>query len=118
MPLQLLGEGMVRLAEIAIDISSARDGIVLVDDIDTGIHHSVLPILWKAIFKLTKRLNVQLFASTHSAESLESAHRAWNGTGEYDMAVYRLQKLRQSVDVVSYDDKTLLAAIETGLEVR
>ncbi|MFC2001260.1 ATP/GTP-binding protein [Chloroflexota bacterium] len=118
MPIQLLGEGMVRLSEIAIDISSASGGIVLVDDIDTGIHHSVLPIFWKAIFQLTKKLNVQLFASTHSAESLEAAHRAWNNTNQYDMAVYRLQRVRQSVDVISYDKQSLKAAIETGLEVR
>ncbi len=118
MPLQLLGEGMVRLSEIAIDISSATGGIVLVDDIDTGIHHSVLPIFWKALFKLTKKLNVQLFASTHSAESLETAHRAWNDMNQYDMAVYRLQRVGQSVDVISYDKQTLEAAIETGLEVR
>jgi len=118
MPIQFLGEGMVRLSEIAIDISSATDGIVLVDDIDTGIHYSVLPTFWKAVFKLTKKLNVQLFASTHSAESLEAAHRAWDDMNEYDMAVYRLQRFGRTFRVISYDKKTLGAAIETGLEVR
>ena len=118
MPIQLLGEGMVRLSEIAIDISSVTGGIVLVDDIDTGIHHSVLPIFWKAIFKLTKKLNVQLFASTHSAESLETAHRAWDGMNQYDMTVYRLHRVGPSIKVTSYDKQSLEAAIETGLEVR
>ena len=55
MPIQLSGEGMARIAEITIDIAHAANGIILVDDIDTGIHYTVLPKFWEMIFRLTKK---------------------------------------------------------------
>ncbi len=118
MPIQLAGEGMTRIAEISIDIASAPNGIVLVDDIDTGIHHTALPAFWKVIFQLTKKSKTQLFATTHSSECLEAAHQSMSSMKKYDMKVHRLQRIKDSVRVISYDSKKLETAIETGLEVR
>ena len=118
MPIQLAGEGMTRIAEISIDIASAPNGIILVDDIDTGIHHTVLPEFWKVIFQLTEKLKTQLFATTHSSECLESAHQSMSSMKQYDMKIHRVQRIKDSVSVVSYDKRKLDTAIETGLEVR
>ncbi|GAG76673.1 unnamed protein product, partial [marine sediment metagenome] len=57
LPLQLAGEGMTNMSEIIIDIASAPKGIVLIDDIGTGIHYSVLHLFWKVIFKLAVKLD-------------------------------------------------------------
>ena len=78
----------------------------------------ILPLFWKVIFQLTKRLNSQLFVTTHSAECLETAYSAFSSMKQYDMKVYRLQRMDHAISAISYDKKTLQTAIETGLEVR
>jgi len=118
MPIQLAGEGMARIAEISIDIASSPNGIVLVDDIGTGIHYTALPAFWNVISQLTKKLKTQLFATTHSSECLEAAHQSMSNMKIYDMKFYRLQRSKDSVRVISYDNKKLETAMETGLEVR
>lgn len=117
-PIQLTGEGMSRIAEIAIDVCSAPNGIVLVDDIDTGIHHSILPDFWKVVNQISSRVNAQLFLSTHSAECIETAHPVFSSTRQYDMKVYRLHRVDSTTKVIAYDKNTLQAAIDNGLEVR
>jgi len=117
-PIQLAGEGMSRIAEIVIDICSSPDGIVLVDDIDTGIHHSILSDFWNVIKQVSKRINTQLFFTTHSSECIVTAHASFSAMKRYDINTYRLQKIDDSIEVFEYDKDTLQAAIDTGLEVR
>ena len=118
MPIYLAGEGMTRISRMCIDIASAPDGIVLIDDIDTGIHHSVLSSFWKVLFRITKNFNTQIFVTTHSAECLEAAHVSLSRTEQKAMKVHRLQRIGDSISVISYDNKKLGTAIETGLEIR
>ncbi len=49
LPVRLMGDGMSRIFSIALAIASAPGGIVLVDEIENGIHHSVMEKVWKAI---------------------------------------------------------------------
>ncbi|ETX02887.1 MAG: hypothetical protein ETSY2_34620 [Candidatus Entotheonella gemina] len=44
----------------------SQDGVVLIDEIDTGLHFTVLSNMWKLVYETAKRLNVQVFATTHS----------------------------------------------------
>src|SRR5262249_53765811 len=46
-PVGLLGDGMNRLLSIILAIATANGGIVLIDEIDAGIHRSVLPKVWE-----------------------------------------------------------------------
>ena len=39
-PVALVGEGMSRLLSIILAIATAKNGIVLIDEVDAGIHHS------------------------------------------------------------------------------
>ena len=48
-PLAMMGEGMTRLARLVLAIASAPGGLVLVDEIETGLHHTVLPDVWRAV---------------------------------------------------------------------
>jgi len=118
MPIQLAGEGMTRIAEMTIDIASAPNGIILIDDIDTGIHYTALPKFWEMIFYLTKKFKIQLFATTHSSECLETAYQTLSSMKEHDMNIYRLQRIEDSISVLSYDKKKFETVIDIGLEVR
>lgn len=74
-PLDLFGEGVRRLLGIGVQIAPTGNGIFLIDEIDTGLHHTVLEQLWRALIELSRRLDVQIFATTHSGDCIRSL--AW-----------------------------------------
>lgn len=117
-PLPVMGDGMVRLASLVLHLSNAQNGVVLIDEIEDGLHFSILSKVWRAIGQVAREFNTQVFATTHSLECIEAAHRAFTGSSKYDFRLYRLDRVGKTISVVSYDQETLGAAIETGLEVR
>lgn len=117
-PLPLLGEGMVRLASLILHIGSAPNGVVLVDEIDNGLHHSVLSKIWRAVGEAATRFNVQVFATTHSRECILAAHRAFKAKRGYDFRLHRLERKNETIRAVTFNRQALEAAIEMGLEVR
>jgi hypothetical protein len=117
-PLQLMGEGTVRLLSVLLAVAGAPGGVVLVDEIENGLHHSVLEGVWKAIGEATRRSNVQVFTTTHSWECIEAAHRAFSASGSYDFRLHRLDRVNDHIRSVTYDQEMLAAAIATDLEVR
>jgi len=118
MPLPIMGEGMVRLTSLILHISNAPNGIILVDEIENGLHHSVLPKIWRAIGDVARQFNTQVFATTHSLECIIAAHRAFTESAIYDFRLHRLERIRGTIRAYTYEKNTLEAAIETGLEVR
>ena len=118
LPMPLMGDGIGRLLSLVVAIPQAQDGIVLVDEIENGLHYSVRVDLWKAIAAFTREFNVQLFATTHSAECIRAAHRAFEENDQYDFRLHRLERIRDTIRAVTYDRDTLGAALETGLEIR
>lgn len=109
---------MVRLATLVLHIGNAPDGVVLVDEIENGLHHSILPKVWRAIGEVAREFNTQVFATTHSRECIVAAHRAFTESEVYDFRLHRLERLKETIRAVTYDREALEAAIETGLEVR
>lgn len=80
-PLHSYGVGLKRVLNIVMSIINSKDGIVLIDEIENGIHYSIMPKLWEVIIKLTKQYNCQLFATTHSQEYAEyilNNNDTWN----------------------------------------
>ena len=118
MPLPVMGEGMVRLANLTIHIGNASNGVVLVDEIENGVHHSVLPKVWKALLESARQFNTQIFATTHSLECIKAAHKAFSQSVEYDFRLHRLERVKSEIRVMTYDQEALGAAIDTGFEVR
>jgi len=117
-PLPVMGEGMARLASFVLAIGNAPNGVVLVDEIENGLHHSILPKVWRAIGEVAKQFNTQVFATTHSLECIVAAHKAFSEGESYDFRLYRLERVNETLRAVTYDQEALEAAIETGLEVR
>ncbi len=56
----------------ALSLASARGGYLLVDEIDTGLHHTVMRRMWKLVFETAKRLDVTVFATTHSYDCVRA----------------------------------------------
>ncbi len=117
-PLSATGGGMTRLARILLAMSNIRGGVLLVDEIDNGIHHAAMKDVWAAVAKASHEFDVQVLATTHSFECLIAAHEAM-GDG---MDEFRFHRLDQGADgsrrCVTFDEANVDAAIHHGLEVR
>ncbi|MHC4741789.1 MAG: AAA family ATPase [Planctomycetota bacterium] len=74
-PMGTLGDGIRHLLTIALPLSRSRKGFVMIDEIDTGLHHSVMADMWRVLIETAKRLDVQVFATTHSLDCVRSL--AW-----------------------------------------
>jgi hypothetical protein len=65
-PLGSLGDGMRRIMALAMGLASSQGGNFFVDEIDTGLHYSILSDMWKMIIRRAVETNTQVFATTHS----------------------------------------------------
>jgi len=118
MPLAFAGEGMVRLLSILLAIASCRGGVVLIDEIENGLHYSVLERVFAAIGAAARTYAVQIFATTHSWECIRAAHNAFVAGGTYDFCLHRLDRTRDQISAVSFTQASLEASIQHELEVR
>lgn len=68
--INLMGEGIQRLLSIVAAIASVAGGMILIDEIDNGLHYSALRVLWQGILAAADEYDVQVVATTHNAEAL------------------------------------------------
>lgn len=120
-PLKKLGDGINRLLIIGLALINAKNKPLLIDEFEVGLHYSVQEQLWDVIFKYAKEWNIQVFATTHSRDTVKSFTTVAQKEENKGMANYfRLQKLRNSDDIVAvqYDEENLKTAIEQHIETR
>jgi hypothetical protein len=117
-PLSQMGEGISRILSLVLEIVRATGGIVLIDEVEHGLHHSVMSKIWKLIDHAAKQANVQVFATTHSWECIQAAHMAFDEDPTYDLRLYRLERTKDEIRIVQYDRETLGTSVDMNLEVR
>ena len=71
-PIQIMGDGIIRFLTILATIAFRKNGIVLIDEIENGFHYSILPKLWNAIHEAARQFNVQIFVTTHSYDCVKA----------------------------------------------
>lgn len=71
-PIGSLGDGIWRMLAMAIAIIRSKGGVLLVDEIDTGLHYSVMSDMWRLIANTARDYGVQVFATTHSFDCVQS----------------------------------------------
>ncbi|WP_157721702.1 AAA family ATPase [Tumebacillus avium] len=71
-PLALYGDGIRRLIVLASAVLRAKDGILMIDEIETALHSKVLVKTFAWLMDACKEFNVQLIATTHSLEAVDA----------------------------------------------
>lgn len=118
LPFAYAGEGMGRLASMLVAIAASRNGVALIDEIENGLHYSVLPELWRATSEFAERSNVQIFATTHSEECVRAAHDVF-AAKDYAFRLFRLHRSGDGrTEAKVFDREALDAALKSGLETR
>ena len=119
MPVALMGDGLAALLTLSLAIATASGGAVLVDEIETGIHHSALREMWQGVATLVREFDVQLFAATHSRETIVAASDALDSKYAGMLSLHRLERGREGqVQALTYDQKSLKTALSAEFEVR
>lgn len=118
-PVDLMGGGIRRFLSVALAMLTCRNGVVLIDEIENGLHHSAQRQLWGAVFSWAQKLNVQVFASTHSMECI----RAFSDATEAelfgaDAKLFRIERKGDDFRVVEYGRASLAESLESNWEVR
>lgn len=99
-PLGSMGDGMKRLLALSLLFGRLRSGFLLVDEIDTGLHYSMLPKMWRLVIRTAQRLNVQVIATTHSGDCVRSLALLHEEDEELanDVVLHRIERgLNESV---------------------
>lgn len=117
-PLSEQGEGILHLLGLSLNLACARDGVLLVDEIDTGLYYRTLPNVWKLVIETARQLNVQVFATTHSRDCVEALANLdlepdFDGS---DLLVHRIDP--GASKAVTYNLERLVRAVSHDIEVR
>lgn len=117
-PLKSLGGGVSRMLGIALFLAKARGGILLVDEIDTGLHYSVMADMWRLVRDTAKRLDVQVFATTHSRDCYEALAEISRAGVDKDseVSIQRIEKGKPKA--VSFSEREIVIVAEDDIEVR
>ncbi|MBF0550068.1 MAG: AAA family ATPase [Deltaproteobacteria bacterium] len=117
-PVLYMGEGLSRLLTLSLHLATFNKGTVLVDEIATGIHHAVLPNVWKALFKAAEEFDCQIIGTTHSYECVEAAYSAVLPDKQDSFTYIRLARKVENTVAHVFDYGHVQAAFESELEIR
>ena len=116
LPFGLLGDGAKKIFSILCSIPSCKNGVLLIDEIENGIHHTSQKLFWDLTIAAAKEFDVQIFATTHSYEAIEVLENCAKETDDQNLIeLYRISKIK---GVVEYDSELAAYSIESGSEVR
>ena len=117
-PLGTLGDGVRRLFGVLLATIQAQNGFVFIDDIDSGLHHSVMRDMWRMIFQTAIRLNVQVFATTHSSDCWRSLGYLCSSDPKIaeQVSVHRLE--RGLDHTIQYTPEELVVAAQQDIDIR
>lgn len=121
-PLNSMGDGMSRILQLILSVFPAKDGFLLIDEFENGLHYSVQEEVWRIIFKLAKELNIQVFATTHSWDCIESFTKAAVESPE-DGILLKVSRSKLTSDhgkiiATVYDETELQNITASELEIR
>jgi AAA15 family ATPase/GTPase len=121
LPLLSQGDGMAHLFHIVLALVNAKGGLLLIDEFENGLHYEVHPKLWKLIFQLAEQLNVQVFATTHSQDTVQALKQVACSLQQNNNTKFiKLKPLPKAgvIKSVEFDFESLSSVLEQGIEVR
>ncbi|PFV89684.1 hypothetical protein COL08_27880 [Priestia megaterium] len=119
-PIYYMGDGFVRLVSIILSVATAKNGFLIIDEFENGLHYSIMPEIWESIAKAAKEYNCQLFISTHSYECLQAAHEGIKQAGMNNSFVYHrvFKDTDSKLLCKSINHSVLGTALDANMEVR
>jgi hypothetical protein len=98
-------------------LNKPTDCLRLIDEIDNGLHYSVMDQLWLLLGKLAEKHDVQVIGTTHNEDLLRSSLRAFKHEPEI-LSLLRIDLIDGRHSIVDYDEDSRMAVLEEHFEVR
>lgn len=118
-PLKSMGDGINRILTIILALVNADNGFLLIDEFENGLHYSVQEKLWEIIFKLSQKLNVQVFVTTHSEDCIVGFETILNDPdNSLEGKLIRLENIKGKIKQVEFDAQELKIATDNDIEIR
>ena len=121
LPLPLFGDAINRVADIILKLVNSEHKILLIDEIENGIHYTNQREFWRILFRLAVELDTQIFATTHSLEMLQAfADVGLEPNQECSSAYFELARKLKTNQIIGsrLDLETLNYALEHQEGVR
>lgn len=122
-PLKSLGDGMLRVLQFALNLVPAQNGLLLIDEFENGLHYSVQEKIWTLLFEMAEKLDIQVFATTHSWDCIENFTKVALAHKETEAVLFRMgRSIRNSdkgrVIATVFDTEALQTITQSDMEVR
>ncbi len=117
-PLKSLGDGMTRMLGLSLAAVNARNGMLLIDEVENGLHYSVQANMWRVLFHLAHELNVQVFASSHSWDCVQAFQQVASERTDVEGGLIRLDRKDEQVIPTTFDEEELEIVTREQIEVR
>lgn len=121
LPSRMTGDGLRRYLSIAASAANPMTHIIMLDEIDNGLHYSAYKKLWEALFILAVGTDKQLFVTTHSKETLQKLNQMLEEHPEFrnEMALYTLEQTKlKGHQAYRYPYEGLAEACKNNIEIR
>jgi hypothetical protein len=117
-PIGSFGDGIWRLFSLAVALSTVKNGLLLVDEIDTGLHFSVMTEMWKFVDEVSKAFNVQVFATTHSYDCIHSLAAVCRDieADKSEITIHRVEA--EKPESIRFTEAQTKIAADRDLEIR
>lgn len=117
-PLSVFGDAMRRCLLMATTMTSlGKGGVLLLDEVEVGIHTEALPKVFKWLADAARQLQVQVFATTHSLEVVDALLAA--GLNEDELAAFKVQQTDERTECKRFSATSLKRLrFERGLDIR
>ena len=118
-PLNVMGGGMSHIFTLVVAAVAAENGVLLIDEIDTGLNYQVQSDMWRLIIQTARELNIQVFATTHSWDCICALQEVLAELEDKSIVkLFRLSKKYGKLSAVEYDSEDIDIAVRQSIEVR
>ncbi len=117
-PMGSYGDGVQRLLAISLALVGTKNGCILIDEIDTGLHWTVMQDVWRLVVETAQRYDVQVFATTHSYDCIRGLGSLIQSRPDLSESV-AIQKVHRSLEKsVCIPGEDIPIVVEQDIEVR
>lgn len=110
-----MGEGFARYLCIVATLIAQQEQYIFIDEIENGLHHESMKKLIQVMIKLSKKTQIQVFATTHSYEFLKLLSQSQNEK----IAIFDISKTKKKdLQAYKYSTKDLANLIKNEVEFR
>jgi len=118
LPINHLGDGVVRILNMLSYIYSVKNGILMIDEVENGLHVSSIEYMWEMVLESSKQNNTQIFMTTHSSDVIKGLSLALKDKSD-SVAGFWLSKFDDDrTKAYRYSPDRLEKALDAGIDIR